>query len=111
MSADGAVRDFGRLQGVTQGASPQRAVTEEQRRSRAKDPPLRICSLNTRAASEKSKVPNAAAGINRVASGQKDGAKMFFQPRMQKAQILSWIAECAEYADGTFTTRNVHPPQ
>src|SRR5437899_11066067 len=28
------------MRGVTQGASPQRAVTEEQRRSRAKDPPL-----------------------------------------------------------------------
>jgi len=34
------VRDFGRERGATQEASPQRAVPEEQRRGRPKDPPL-----------------------------------------------------------------------
>ena len=74
MSADGAVRDFGRLQGVTQGASPQRAVTEEQRRSRAKDPPLRICSPNTCTLADEFKVPNAAAGIYGMASRASESA-------------------------------------
>ena len=34
------MRDFGRERGATQEASPQRAVPEEQRRGRPKDPPL-----------------------------------------------------------------------
>jgi len=41
------VRDFGRLRGVTQGESPLWALTEEQRCSRAKDPPLLLLSEKT----------------------------------------------------------------
>ena len=40
MGADGAVRDFGWLLGVTQGESRRRALTEEQQRGQAKDRPL-----------------------------------------------------------------------
>ncbi len=57
MRADGAARDFGWPLGVTQGESPQRALTEEQQRGRAKDRPYLAWTT-----------PNAAAGIYEMAS-------------------------------------------
>src|SRR3974390_2123489 len=45
INADGAARDFGWPRGVTQGASPQWAATEEQQRGQPNDRPLPLSFL------------------------------------------------------------------
>ena len=72
MEADDAARDFGWPPGMTQGESPQRALTEEQQRGQAKVRQkfgrlVRLKSL-IRALMKAGSNPNGAARIYEMAS-------------------------------------------
>src|SRR5678815_1126152 len=70
MGVDGAVRDFGGLQGVRSGASPSRATTDETTKQAAKRSTGVLCLLPLFGVSATIFLFNAATGICEMASSR-----------------------------------------